>query len=175
MLSLIVQEARDIAMARQDALNDWRAKQEVYKDSEARTRQVQTTKQVEETFRSSLEEVLADGNIFFKKSAGDSPKTQQWNDAIELREQAVRRILLESNPKDIARYVVDGFTARDHRKLIRSQGEQIQKLSRQIKDMTAVKPTVNNRAPSVVARQDDTPETRTVLELANDIWKGGLK
>lgn len=154
MLALMVREAQEIGLNRQEALEEWRATREAIKDSEERTQQVQSVQQLESTLGNVFTELTTIGNVFYKPSGKSDMHAKAWNDQIELRKQAVKRILLDRDPQDIARYVAEGFTARDARAHTQQLMQENAKLKEQLKGMSANRASTHSRGVPAVASKE---------------------
>ena len=116
MLTTILFEAHEIAHARSEAIKDWRATNAAIEETKEHTQKVQSVQQLDATLGKAISEIDTAGNRYYRRSRSETPDALAWNQSVDLREQAVRRILLEKEPAAMARYVAEGFITGELRK-----------------------------------------------------------
>lgn len=156
-------QADDIKTERQEAIENWRETQAALKETEVRTQKSQSVKQLDQTLSSVTEELANLGNEYYIKSKGTSPQSVQWNQAVDERLLGVKRILLEGDQTELARYVADGMTTRMTREAQSRLRQENSALKQEIQQLKAAKPKVNATRPlAAQPRNNETEERMSV-------------
>ena len=171
-LGTLMFEIDERRATRAEELKNWKAASAAARETQTRMAQSQTVKQVEDNLGKSFDALVSEGNFYFEKSKGDSPKSKAWNDAVEERKLAVKHLLLTNKHDEVTKYVADGFTARLLRAELAQALKETKRLKAQLKDSEVVRPSVSSRpspAPNVSPRVQNASVRDLVEELASGL------
>jgi len=144
MLSTILLTADEKVQVRADAIKEWKATRETLKETELRTTQVRSSQTINDALTTAIPALADEGNPFYRKTNGSSPDALSRNQAVDLRVNAVKQLLLKNDTAEIARYVADGFVGRETRQALITYRDELKKVRLELKEVTAQRPGIKD-------------------------------
>jgi hypothetical protein len=159
---------------RNEALQNAKATQVALQESQSHVQQVQSIRTLEANLDKAITELATAGNIFFKKSGKKDAIGEAWNQAVDLRAQAVKQALLNNKPEEITRLVAAGFAASELQKELARTNEKLAKAREELKGIAAQRPSVNGREPGKTDPKEDLKGLTVEQIVAKQFegWKG---
>jgi len=146
-LSTILLQADEQILTRSEAIKNWKATNEALKETEVRNQQVRSSQVVNDALTQVIPELASEGNPFYRKTNGTSTDALSRNQAVDLRVNAIRQIVLKNDPVEMIRYVADGFVGRETRQAVLKYRDERDKARAELKEVIAQQPSVNGRFP----------------------------
>jgi len=169
VLSTILLTADEKIQVRSEAIKDWKATRASLDETELRTSQVRSSQAINDALATVVPNLAAEGNPFYKKTQGSSPETISRNQAVDLRVNAVKQVLLKNDTAEIAQYVADGFVGRETREALLAYRDELKKVRAELKEVTAQRPGLKDGVAPVSGNPGDL-QGSTVSELVQSAW-----
>ena len=165
-LFTVATEYQQAVEARDAAITDWKNEKAALQANETIEKDVKLAQNVEAETQSATQKALEAGNWLY----AEVPGNKAWNDAVNERVKAVKAIMRGSSREDIARWVVEGVTAKQTRDLFLRARSEFNELKKQFEAVVGRAPRLGGGAApdkpgSRPAARPSVPQGRSPEEV----------
>jgi hypothetical protein len=169
-LIAILEQVEGAQAQRSEALRNWKATKAASAEALARESAEGMTTKAAELTKSAVEANVAADN-FMLATTGDP--NSKWNRDVAERREAIRGVLIRSDPQELAKYVADGVTGRALRDLYKVERTRRIKAEKALAGVRGSTPGVGGGAAPTLP-DDPTKRKRSEMKdndtLLKDIW-----
>jgi len=131
----LMQDYDTVLKEREDALANWRETRKAADFVETRDKEVKLLESIDKDITEAVAGALQEGNWMYAKN--DDP---EWSSAVDERIEVAKGLLRMATPADIAKYVLEGVTAKDTRELFTATAKRLRETQAQLREVAAVQP-----------------------------------
>jgi len=147
----LMQDYDAISKERADALTNWQDTRKAADYMEARDREIRLMDDIEKDVGQALTDAVKEGNWLYART-----EDPEWSKQVDERISTAKGLLKLAKPSELAKYVLEGVTAKDTRALFTAAANRVRQLEQDLADLQGATPGIRAR-PQEQPRQPQAP------------------
>lgn len=161
----------EVAQSRGAALEKAKETAAAISEAESRARLAAMAGKIDQVSEKAAQEAAALGSPFYKEVPGND----EWNAAVAERKQALKGLLLSSDPEKLAPFVAEGLTAAEMRRRYVEQNKRLKALEQEYRDVVGQAPNLGQIQPGQTPPPAKKQTRIDGPESIEDLVEGCLK